>query len=132
MLVKKPAEYPEPAQDDASRAAHLPEERNENAPPSSPPPKKAVLFCPRPGQVCHLKWWQTKFFGDNVDIFHIYTKMGNDEHTEMQLKIQDSQNPSVFITAPKVGGTGLNLTAANHAAMTQKFWVLNEQWQAFA
>jgi len=33
---------------------------------------------------------------------------------------------------PKVGGTGLNLTAANHAVVTQKFWVLNEQWQAFA
>jgi len=31
-----------------------------------------------------------------------------------------------------VGGTGLNLTAANHAGITQKFQVLNEQWQAFA
>jgi len=31
-----------------------------------------------------------------------------------------------------VGGTGLNLTAANHAVITQKFWVLNEQRQAFA
>ena len=28
--------------------------------------------------------------------------------------------------------TGLNLTAANHAVITQKFWVLNEQRQAFA
>jgi hypothetical protein len=31
-----------------------------------------------------------------------------------------------------VGGTGLNLTAANHVVTTQKFWVLNEQCQAFA
>jgi hypothetical protein len=38
----------------------------------------------------------------------------------------------VFVTTPKVGGTGLNLTAANHAVITQKFWVLNEQRQAFA
>ena len=57
--------------------------------------------------------------------------MGNDERTEMQLKFRDSRNPAVFVTTPKVGGTGLNLTAANHAVITQKFWVLNEQWQAF-
>jgi len=31
-----------------------------------------------------------------------------------------------------VGGTGLNPTATNHAVITQKFWVLNEQRQAFA
>jgi len=59
----------------------------------------------------------------------MYAGMGNDERTEMQLKCQDSRYPSVFITTPKVGGTGLNLTAANHAVITEKFWVLNEQWQ---
>jgi hypothetical protein len=62
----------------------------------------------------------------------MYAEMGNDEHTEMQLKFQDSPNPSVFVTTPKVGGRGLNLTAANHAVTTQKFRVLNEQLQAFA
>jgi SNF2 family DNA or RNA helicase len=50
----------------------------------------------------------------------------------MQLKFQDSRNPSVFITTLKGGGTGLNLTAANDAVITPKFWVLNEQRQAFA
>jgi len=58
--------------------------------------------------------------------------MGNDERTEMQLKFQDSPNPSVFITTPQVGGTGLNLTAANHAVITLNFWVLSEQRQAVA
>jgi len=48
----------------------------------------------------------------------MYAEMGNDECTEMQLKFQDSQNPSVFITTPKVDGTGLNLTAAKHAVIT--------------
>jgi hypothetical protein len=56
----------------------------------------------------------------------MYAEMGNDERTEMQLKFQDSPNPSVFVTTPKVGGTGLKLTAANHAVITQNFWVLNE------
>jgi len=62
----------------------------------------------------------------------MYAAMGNNERTEMQLKFQDSSNPSVFVTTPKVGGMGLNFTAANHAVLTQKFWVLKEQCQAFA
>ena len=132
MHVNEPAEYPKPDQDDTSREKVFPEVRNENALPSAPPPQKAVLFCPLPGQVRHLKWWLTKFFADHLDIFYMYAEMGNDERTEMQLKFQDSPNPSVFVTTPKVGGTGLNLTAANHAVITQKFWVLNEQRQAFA
>ena len=133
MLVNESAEYPEPDEDEASNEALLHEpESNKCALPSAPPPQKAVLFCPLPGQVRHLKWWLTKFFADHLDIFYMYAEMGNDERTEMQLKFQDSPNPSVFVTTPKVGGTGLNLTAANHAVITQKFWVLNEQRQAFA
>jgi len=58
--------------------------------------------------------------------------MGNNERTEMQLKSQDLTNPSMFLTTPKVGGTGLNLTAANHVVINHKFLVLNEQRQAFA
>jgi len=91
-----------------------------------------VLFCPLPGQVRHLKWWLTKFFVDHLDVFYMYAAMGDNESTEMQLKFQDLPNPSVFVTTPKVGGTGLTHTAANHAVRTQKFWVLNEQRQAFA
>jgi len=133
MLVKEPAEYPEPDKDDPLREALLPEQkRHENSLPGAPPPHKVVLYCPLPGKVRHLKWWLTKYFADNVDIFHMYAEMGNDERTQMQLKFQDSRNPSVFVTTPNVGGTGLNLTAANHAVITQKFWVLNEQRQAFA
>jgi hypothetical protein len=62
----------------------------------------------------------------------MYAEMGNNEHTEMMLKFQDSPNPSVFVTTPKVGRKGLTLTAANHAVITQKFCVLNEQLQVFA
>jgi hypothetical protein len=133
LLVNAPAEYPKPDADEASNEALLPEpERYDSALPCAPPPQKTVLFCPLPGQVRHLKWWLTKFFVDHLDIFYMYAEMGNDERTDMQLKFLDSPNPSVFVTTPKVGGTGLNLTAANHAVITQKFWVLNEQQQAFA
>jgi hypothetical protein len=95
--------------------------------PHTPPRRKAVVFCCLPGQVRHLTWWLTKFFADNLGIFYMSVERGKDERTEMQFKLQDSPNPSVFINTPKVGGTGLNLTAANYAATTQMLWELTEQ-----
>jgi hypothetical protein len=65
-----------------------------------------VLFSALPGQIRHLKWWLTKVFVENVDIFRMYSEMGNNECTEKLLEFQDSGNPSVFITTPKVRGTG--------------------------
>jgi SNF2 family DNA or RNA helicase len=62
----------------------------------------------------------------------MYAELDNNEQTEMQLKFQDSQNPSVFVTTPKVGWTGLNYTAVNHAVITNKFWVLKQQRQGIA
>jgi len=133
MLVNKSAEYPEPDEDKASTQAllHEPEILKSTMPCVPPPPQQAVLFCPLPGHVHLLMWWLTQFFADNLDIVYMFAEMGNDERTEMQLKFQASPNPSVFATTPKVGRTGLNLTAANHAVITQKFWVLTEQRQAF-
>jgi len=105
---------------------------NDNALPSAPPPRRArVRFCPHPGQVRHLKSWLTKYFTDRVDIFHMYAEMRNDERTKMQLKFLDLRNPSVFIPTPKVCRTGLHCKAVNHAVIIEKFWVVNEQQQAF-
>jgi len=133
LVPKGPGEFPEPDKDDQSREALLPkQDRPDDALPSATPTQKAVPFCPLPGQVRHLKWWLKKYFADHVDIFHMYADMGNDECTEMQLKLQDSHNPCVFVMTPKVGGTCLNLTAAHHAVITQMFWVLNKHRQAFA
>jgi len=67
-------------------------------------------------------------FADPVEIFRMCAEQDNEERTEMQLNFRDSQNPTVFITTPRVGWTGLYLTPANHTAITQKFWELNEQW----
>jgi len=133
MLVNESAEYPEPDKDRASKEALLPERDSLNRTlPHALLPQMAVVYCPLPGQVRHLKWWLRQFFADNLDIFYMLAEMANDERTEMQLKFQDLPNPSVFVTTPKVGGTGQNLTGAHHAVITQKFWVLNEQRQAFA
>jgi hypothetical protein len=125
MLVNESAEYPEPVQDKASNEAllHEAESLKRTLPCAPPPPQKVVQFCPLPGQFLHLKGWLTECFAYNLNRFYMFAQMGNDERTEMQLKFQDSPNPYVFVTTPKVGGTGLNLTAAIHAVITQKFWV---------
>jgi hypothetical protein len=133
MVVKEPVEYPEPDEDEAFNEAFLHEpESNKCSLPRAPPSQMVVLFCPLPGQVRNWKWWLTKFNADHQYTFYMYVDMGNNEHTEIQFKFQDSPNPSVFVTTPKVCGKGLNLTVANHAVITQKFWVLNEQQQPCA
>ena len=54
-----------------------------------------------------------------------------DDRTELMNEFQSSGRCAMFLTITKVGGTGLNLIAANHALILQKPWVLNEQGQAF-
>jgi SNF2 family DNA or RNA helicase len=44
----------------------------------------------------------------------------------------DAEEPSALVLTPALGGTGLNLVAANHVVILQKFWVLNEQRQAIS
>jgi hypothetical protein len=134
MLLHESAEYPEPDKDETSIDVllHQPKCLKSTLRRAPLPPQKAVLFCPLPGEVRHLKWWLTKCFADSFNIFYMLTEMGNDERTEMQLKFQDLPNLSVFVTTPKLGGTGLNLTTANHGVRGQKLWVLNDQGQAFA
>jgi hypothetical protein len=119
ILFKEPADYPKREKEEASNEEILHEpESNQCFFPSAPPTQQAVLLCPLPGQVSHVMWRLTKFFVDHLDIFYMYAEMGNNECTEMQHKFQDSLNHSVFVTIPKVCGTGLNLTAANHVAIS--------------
>jgi len=105
MLINEHAEYPKPDEDNPLGGALLPEQdRHNNALPNAPPPQHAVLVCPLPGQVLHLKWWLRKYIADHVDIFHMYAEMGNDERTEMQLRFQDAPNPFLFLLTPKWAG----------------------------
>jgi len=129
--VNEALESPESNQDNASRERLCPKHvRHEHTLPSTPP-QMGVLFCPLSGQVHDLEWWRMKCFADGVVVFHIYADIGKDDDTEMQRRFQYSQHPSVFITAPTVGGTGLTLTAGNSALVTHKFWVLHQQRQTF-
>jgi hypothetical protein len=66
------------------------------------------------------------------DSAYMYSELGNDQQTAMQLIFQYSPNPSVFSTTPKVRGMGLNLTAGDNGGKTQMFYVLNMQCQECA
>lgn len=57
----------------------------------------------------------------------MYPKIENDNYIEIQLKFQDLPILSVFLTVPKVGGTGLNYTATNYVVITSKLLFLTEQ-----
>lgn len=85
-----------------------------------------------PGQVRQLKQWLSNTFADLVDTFLMYAEKGIDECTDMQLKFQDSRNPSVFVTIPIVGRASLHLTTAKYLLITRMFWVVNMQCQALA
>jgi len=89
-------------------------------------------ICLLPPPIRHLNGCLMMILADHWDIMYMYAETVNNERTEMPLKFRDSPNPSVFVTTPKVGGTGLNVTAAKHLVIKQKFWVLNEQHQAYA
>jgi len=91
-----------------------------------------VLFYPLACQVRHLKWCQSKYCANHMDIFDMYVEMSNDKCTEMQQKLQHSRNSTVCITTPTVGGTGPNLVGVCNAVITQKLWILKEPHQAFA
>jgi len=69
-------------------------------------------------------------FTNYFDIFSVYAEIGNDDCAEMQLKFQDSPNPSLFISTPNVGGSHLILTVPNHAVITHMLWKLDEQHPA--
>jgi hypothetical protein len=133
MLANSVAEFSKPDKDEESTEAcpHQPES-NECSLPSAPPHHKVVLFCPLPGEVHNFNWWLTMCFEDHFDIFYMYAEMGNNEWTEMQLKFQDSPNPSVIVTTPSQGGRGINLPAPNHPVITQKRRVWNMQCQVLA
>jgi len=70
ILVKDPAEYPEPDENEESNEALLQKpESNQSSLLPAPLPQKAGLYCTLPNLVRHLKWWLTKFFADHLDIF---------------------------------------------------------------
>jgi hypothetical protein len=91
MLGNKFGEYPKPDTDESLHVALLHKsETKQSALPRAPPPPISVHFCLPLCQVRHLNVLLIMCFADHLNIFYIKAEIGNDECTEMQLKIQDS------------------------------------------
>jgi hypothetical protein len=133
MVVNEPAQFPESNKEEQSNKVLLHEpDSNTSALPCTHHPQMATLYCAQPPEFRHCEMWVRKLFADRLDIFYMYAEMDNNECAEMRLKFPHLPNPSVFATTPKVDVMGLKLTAANHAAITQKFRRSTEQYWVFA
>lgn len=90
---------------------------------------KAAIFAPLPGQAWYIHWYLNTFHpGLKSFIFHADIPSAKRDDVIEAFSTEDA--PSALVLTPALGGTGLNLVAANHIVIIQKFWVLNEQRQA--
>jgi len=114
MVVNKPGGNPEHNKDIMSKEVLFQEqERNKNALRSGPPPHKGAIFHVLSNEVHHSKWQLTKYFTYNVEIFHLYAEMGNNDHPAMHLRFLDALNLSQFVTAPNHSQTGRDIQYGN-------------------
>ena len=99
--------------------------------PANGSPNKVVIFLPLPGQVWFVYWYLQTFHtqaGLRPFIFH--ADLTREKRNEEINNFSTVDSPAALILTPTLGGTGLNLVAANHVVIMQKCWVLNEQRQA--
>ncbi|MGZ5393877.1 MAG: DEAD/DEAH box helicase, partial [Mycobacterium sp.] len=59
-------------------------------------------------------------FGQDVAYLHGGTP--KQRRDEMVMRFQSGEGPSIFLLSLKAGGTGLNLTAANHVVHLDRWW----------
>ena len=84
------------------------------APVPSPLRQKAVMFCPLPGQERHVQWWLWHNFSQ-VHLVRMLSDDSPDDCMDLMHEFQYTARCAVVLTTTKVGGTGLNLVAANHS-----------------
>ncbi|MEO8750595.1 MAG: SNF2-related protein [Allobranchiibius sp.] len=58
----------------------------------------------------------------NQDVLYLHGGTPRARRDEMVARFQSGQGPSIFLLSLKAGGTGLNLTAANHVVHLDRWW----------
>ena len=92
-------------------------------------PKKVVIFAPLPCQASYVNWFLRTFHaGIHSILYHAGVALRDQNRHLEEFALVD--RPVALIISPALGGTRLNLVAANHVIVLQKFWNLNEQRQA--
>jgi len=97
--------------------------------PANGAPNKAVIFTPLPGQAWFVHWYLNTFH-PGLKSFIYHSGMPIKDRNTLIEEFSGIESPATLTLTPTLGGTGLNLVAANHIVIMQKFWVLNEQRQA--
>ena len=94
-------------------------------------PNKVVIFAPLPGQASYVNWFLRTFHAGIHSILY-HAGVASRDRDRLLQEFASVDRPAALILTPALGGTGLNLVAANHVIILQKFWNLNEQRQAVA
>lgn len=82
---------------------------------------RALIFTQYAEMGAMLKKYLQETFGREVLFLH--GGIEREKRDEMVRKFQDSDNPApFFVLSLKAGGTGLNLTGANHVVMFDRWW----------
>ena len=97
--------------------------------PANGSPNTAVVFTPLPGQAWFVHWY-LETFHSQLKSFIYHSGMSLPDRSNLIEKFPKIESPATLVLTSTLGGTGLNLVAANHIVIMQKFWVLNEQRQA--
>jgi len=94
-------------------------------------PNKVVIFALLPGQASYVNWFlQTFHAGIHSILYH--SGIPSRDHDWLLQEFASVDRSAALILTPALGGTGLNLVAANHVIIMQKLWNLIEQGQAVA
>ncbi len=56
------------------------------------------------------------------DVLYLHGGTGRSERDSMVARFESAEGPSLFVLSLKAGGTGLNLTAANHVFHVDRWW----------
>jgi len=84
MLVKEMLLYPKLKHDTVTVSElYHDQDRMDIVIHSAPPPHEVVLFGALHEKVWLWKWWETKYFAEYVNIFHMYAEMSHDDLAEM-------------------------------------------------
>ncbi|MCX6689572.1 MAG: DEAD/DEAH box helicase [Methanoregula sp.] len=67
-----------------------------------------------------LKPYLEKVF--STEVLFLYGKTKREARDEMVARFADKKGPKIFVLSLKAGGTGLNLTAANHVFHIDRWW----------
>ncbi|MCE6993446.1 DEAD/DEAH box helicase [Saccharothrix sp. S26] len=58
----------------------------------------------------------------DTEVLYLHGGTSKRQRDEMVRRFQDPDGPSIFVLSLKAGGTGLNLTAANHVIHLDRWW----------